>query len=153
SDSETLDGSGKASFTTTGLDTNYHTLVVNYLGDNTFAAGSNARFGTAANGIQVVADTSTTLTSTALNAVAGQPVTFTAVVHPAGTVPPNGFVNFILYYVPVGSNTLNAAGLGRVPVDAGGVATFTAASLPVSTVAVTAYYTGAAVFNGSAATL
>src|SRR5262249_28339588 len=53
SDTETLDASGRASFTTSGLTTSYHTLIVNYLGDGNFSAASNTQFGQGATGIKV----------------------------------------------------------------------------------------------------
>src|SRR5262249_39824162 len=125
SSTQTLDGAGHASFTTSNLDTSFHTLVVNYKGAGAFVPSSNNQFATRANGIKVVADSSTTLASSGLSSLAGQPVTYTATVHASGTVPPNGFVNFIMYFVPVGQSTLNAVGLASVPVGPGGVATFT----------------------------
>ena len=83
--------------------------------------------------------TTTTLTSSGTDSLAGQPVTFTATVtSTGGSIPDGETVTFFN-----GSNTL-----GSSP-TAGGGATFTTSSLPVGTNIITATYAGDATFSSS----
>ena len=86
-------------------------------------------------------ETTTTLVSSTNPSVFGQAVTFTATVSPvapaAGT--PSGTVTFKDGTTPLGTGTLNGAG----------VATFTTSTLAVGHHNITAVYGGDASFNGS----
>jgi hypothetical protein len=88
--------------------------------------------------------TTTTVTSSSPLAVAGQPVTFTAVVTPVSSTEgmPTGSVTFESDDTPIGTGTLDAAT---------GVATFTTSTLGFGLHSITAVYSGDSTFETSTA--
>ncbi|WBP85190.1 Ig-like domain repeat protein [Kitasatospora cathayae] len=129
----TLDPSGVATFTTSGLSVGSHALTAVYGGDTDFN-GSTSPVDT-----QTVnaADTTTALTSAPDPSVFGEPKVLTATVT-SGAGIPTGTVSFFDGATLLGTATLVA-----------GVATFTTSALSVGSHALTAVYGGDTSFNGS----
>ncbi len=137
----TLDGSGMATFTTSGLSGGAHSVVANYVGDASYASSS----GTLAPPQQVNPGTTTTSVGSSQNpSVFGGSVTFTATVA-AVSAPgtPGGTVNFV-----IDGGTPVAASL-----DGSGLASLTTSALPVGSHSVVANYLGASNYAGSSGTL
>ncbi|MFI0778163.1 beta strand repeat-containing protein [Streptomyces sp. NPDC021212] len=132
----TLNASGQACVTTTGLSVGTHTVTATYAG-STGVAGSTAT-GTAT---VSTANTTTTLTSTPNPSAPGQTVTFTATVAPVapGTGTPTGTVTFVISGGPTLTGTLNGAGQATVSTNA----------LTTGPHTVTATYGGDGCFAGS----
>ena len=135
-DTETLDGSGQAQFTTSALLAGSHPITADYPGDGTAAASSS---------VPPVAEvvhnaaTTTTLLTDGTPSVFGQTVTFTANVTSAGGTP-DGTVDF--------EDTTTSTDFG--PVDlVGGTAQLEVSNFPVATHAITATYSGSLYFVGS----
>src|SRR5205807_65841 len=80
----TLNASGVATFTSTGLSVGSHTITARYGGDATFASATSAALAQAVS----QAATTTTLSSSLNPSMSGQAVTFTAVV--SATAPGAG---------------------------------------------------------------
>ncbi|HXB74864.1 MAG TPA: Ig-like domain-containing protein [Candidatus Acidoferrales bacterium] len=145
-----LNGSGVASFSTSGLALGSHTVTAVYASDSIFAASSGSK-------VQVVQNTANTTTTTASSSpnpsVSGQLVTFTSTTTSSAGVPV-GTVTFTEGATVWASNvTVNA-----------GQASFSTAALSVGSHTITATFTGATgwgnssgnaapqVVNGAAAT-
>ena len=135
----TLDGAGRATFTTSSLTVGDHSITAGYGGDSNFNGSSDTE------SHQVnQADTSTSLAWSASSTLFGQSVTFTATVNavPPGAGTPTGVVTFMD----------GPATLGTATLDGAGRATFTTSSLTVGDHSITAGYGGDSNFNGSSDT-
>jgi sugar lactone lactonase YvrE len=124
----TLSSSGTATFSTASLTPGSHSLSVKYPGDTYDApAVSNIV-------VEVVqqASTTTTLYSSNNTALAGVPISFTAVVFSAAGPTPTGTVSF----------QSGATVLGTAAVDGSGKAVLTLSTLPPGTYNVIATYSG-----------
>jgi hypothetical protein len=133
----TLNGAGRATFTTASLSRGNHAINANYGGDTKYIASSYAGFGET-----VLKDaTTTTVTPSANPAVLGATITFTAAVQASspGAGIPTGTVMFKDNTTVLGTGTLNGAGK----------ATFSTTALAVGTHAITASYGGDMSFTGS----
>jgi hypothetical protein len=133
----TLDASGQASFTYSGLDLGSHAITASYAGDTNFLGGTSDAL------TQVVSPslttTTTTLAADVSTSVYGQTVTFTATVAPtSGGGVPTGTVTFW-----DGTTRLGAAALDQ------GRALFSTALLGVGSHRVTAVYGGDGSFTTS----
>jgi hypothetical protein len=110
-----LDGTGKASFSTSALSVGTHTIAAE------FASATNGFTGSSDSLVQTVGQvaTTTTLVSSDATSVLGQDVTFTATVTtPEGGVP-TGTVTF----------TIDGGGATMVQLDGSGQATYTTSTL------------------------
>jgi hypothetical protein len=132
-----LDGTGKASFTTSALAVGGRELVVSYAGTDTHAGSISAQL------VQAVGlpSTATSLLTSKTPSLVGESVTFTAVV-----------ATSLLGGVPTGSVTFKDGdtAIATSPLDGGGRATFTTAALTEGLHVMTAVYGGAAGFSASA---
>ena len=134
-DTETLNG-GSASYTTSALSVNSHSITVKYSGDTNFAGSTSAAFTQTIN-----QDGSTTVVSSSANpAVVGQSVTLTATVSAIspGSGTPTGTVTFYDGTTAIDTETL-----------AGGTATFTTSSLALGNHSISAGYGGDTDFTTS----
>jgi uncharacterized membrane protein len=134
----TLDSSGMATLTTTGLGVGTHSITVAYDGDTNFTNSTSPVLS------QVVSAnltaTTTTATSSSSTTVYGQSVTFTAVVIPtSGSGVPSGTVTFMDGTTVLGSGTL----------DSQGQAMYTTTVLGVGSHNITAVYGGDSNYTGS----
>jgi hypothetical protein len=129
-DTETLDNTGTATFTTTALVAGSHAITVQYLGDSNFSGSTSLAVTQTVN----QADTTTALVGGPSPSVYGQMVTFTATVSPVapGGGTPTGTVAF-----QEGSSVLSTETLG-----ASGTVSFTTSALPVGSNSITAVYSG-----------
>ena len=131
-----LDGNGNAAVTTSALTADKHFITVSYSGDTNFSAGSSSL-------IQFVhsSGTTTALASSPNPSNAGQSVTFSATVAaaPPGTGTPTGMVTF-----QDGTTVL-----GQVPLNGGGVASFSTSGLALGSHTVTATYASDSNFAAS----
>jgi hypothetical protein len=133
----TLNVSGQATFTTSTLAAGSRSITAVYGGDSSFSASMSAAMTETVN----KATTATTVASSANPSVFGQAVTFTAAV--TEIVPgaaPGGTVTFRDGTTTLGTGTLNASGQ----------ATFTTATLSVTSHSITASYGGDSSFGASA---
>jgi Bacterial Ig-like domain (group 3)/Divergent InlB B-repeat domain len=123
----TLDGTGHASYSTSGLGPGQHLITVSYSGDATFTAGSM----TLVQNVHAFGST-TALTAAPNPSIPGQSVTFTATVE---TTPPQS-------YVPTGMVTFQegASILAQVALGSSGAASFSTSSLSVGSHNITAVY-------------
>jgi hypothetical protein len=134
-DTETLDSNGRASFTTSTLTVDNHSIVALYSGDGTFAGNTSAVLTQTVN----QATTTTSLASSLNPSMFGQSVTFTATVTPCYPSSPAGTVSFY------DGTTL----LGTASLDATGHASFTISTLAAGNHSITAVYSGDDIFTGS----
>jgi hypothetical protein len=137
-----LGNNGIATYTTSALTAGTHTVTTSYSGDGSFLAGSSTALSQTVN----QANTSTRLTSSANPVVAGQTVTFTALVgaQAPGAGTPTGSVQFTVDNGTPATESLND----------NGVATYSTSSLAMGTHTVTASYAGDVNFlSGSSAAL
>jgi hypothetical protein len=129
-----LDRSGHATFTTSSLPAGSTRVFAVYSGDSNFLTST----GNTVQTVRAKTATTTSLVSSLNPSPFGQAVTFTATVtSTSGT--PTGTVTFLDGKAPLGSSTLNSAG----------VATFTISSLAVGRHRITARYNGSSTFNSS----
>jgi hypothetical protein len=135
-DTETLDNTGTASFTSSALAVGSHSITVQYLGDGNFTGNSSSAFSQTVN----QAGTTTGLSASPTSTNAGQPVTLTAtiaVIAPgAGT--PTGSVQFFVGVTSLGSASLS-----------GNTAILTTTTLPIGADSLTAQYLGDSNFTES----
>jgi hypothetical protein len=137
-----LDGTGAATFQTTGLTGGSHNITTTYGGDTLYLTSGSAVL------VIDVTTPGTTPTTTAVgsdtsNGVFGNTVTFTATVaHATGATAPTGTVTFDDGVVSIGSGA----------VDAQGKATLQTSSLGVGPHSVTAVYGGDATYAASTST-
>ena len=136
-DTETL-VNGVASFSTSSLSVETHTITVNYVPDATFLAST----GSVNQVVDAVGSTTTSVVSNTNPSVVGQSVTLTATVAPvqAGQPTPTGSVTFV--------DTTTGVTLGTVSLS-GGVATLPTSSIPVGANSIAANYTGDGTFLAS----
>jgi hypothetical protein len=134
-----LDGTGRATFTTSALAVGSHTVTASYSGDGNFTSSQ----GDDSTLPQVVNTDSTTasIKSSANPSVFGQPVTFTATIRATapGAGVPTGNVTFKDFGTVLGTGTLNGAGQ----------ATFSTTALSRSNHAISAAYPGDGNFGPS----
>lgn len=131
----TLDGTGRATFTTNGLPVGMNSLEARYEGDNVYEA-EHAFYVQTVTAMPSIGTTSS-LTSSLNPALVGQLVTLTARVS-ATTGVPDGAVELLD----------GTASLGTVQL-ANGVAAFGVSSLAAGTHALTAVYKGSGTYEGS----
>src|ERR1051326_7269469 len=134
---QTLDGSGHATFSTSGFSVATHSITVTYNGDTTYNASTSTTLSQAVN----KANSSTVFTSSSNPACQG-PVSFTATV--SAVAPGSG--------IPTGTVQFKdgAANLGTAQtLNASGQATLTTSSLAAGTHSITALYNGSTSFNTS----
>ncbi|HEY3837248.1 MAG TPA: Ig-like domain-containing protein [Bryobacteraceae bacterium] len=132
-----VDGSGRASFSTSTLAVTSHIITASFTG----ASGWSNSSGNSAPEVVNAAATSVALTSSANPSVYSQPVTFSATVTATapGTGVPAGVVTFKNGNSTLGTGTLNGSG----------IATFTTSSLAVGPDSIMAVYSGSTSYNGS----
>ncbi|HEY6446410.1 MAG TPA: Ig-like domain repeat protein [Acidobacteriaceae bacterium] len=123
----TLNASGVATYTASGLAVGTYTLTAAYQGDANNSASTSASLSLSV----VQATTQVALTASATAVTVSTPVMFTATITGNGGVP-TGKVTFMDGTASLGTATLNAAG----------VATFTTSALPVGAQSITADYAG-----------
>ena len=132
----TLNASGVATFTTTGLAAGSQSITASYAGDgNDGGSVSQAVTVTVTTAIQsnTTVLTSTTMTASATQLTVGQSVTFTAtVLAQSGNTVATGVVTFLDGSTSLGTGQLNASG----------VATFSTSSLATGTHSISASYGG-----------
>jgi hypothetical protein len=133
----TLNASGIATFTTTGLAVASHAITAVYSGDTTFVTSTSASLSQTFN----QASSATTITSSASSSVTGQSVTLTATVT---AVAPGGGTRTGIVTFKDGATTL-----GTGTLDASGVATFSTSALSVASHSITAVYAGDTNFSSS----
>jgi len=130
-----LNGSGVASFSTSGLALGSHTVTAIYASDTNFAASS----GSTVQSVQNLNTTATTATSSPNPSVFGQSVTFTSTTTSSGGVP-------------VGSVTFTEGSTvwaSNVPVNGSGHASFSTAALAAGSHTITATFTGTSGWGNS----
>ncbi|HLJ94968.1 MAG TPA: Ig-like domain repeat protein [Gemmataceae bacterium] len=132
----TLNASGVATFTSSGLSVGSHTITAMYGGDSTFSSSTSTGLTQMVN----PARTTTVVTSSLNPSTSGQAITFTATVSPTapGAGTPTGSVTFMDGSTVLGTGTLS-----------GGSATFQTSSLSVAAHQITAVYGGDSNFSGS----
>lgn len=130
----TVDGSGKATITTTSLGVGTHSITATYGGDANVNASTSSAVSQVinANGAQI------SLTSTANPSARGANLTFTSTVTPVGvTATPTGTVTFKDGTTTLGTGTLTA-----------GATTFSTTTLGGGSHTISATYGGDANFSG-----
>ena len=139
-DTETLNGSGVATYTASSLSVGAHSITASYAGNSTFAASASS-----ATAVTVAAPaltaTTTTLSTSNTSITSGQSVTFTATVSASGSTP-SGSMTFFDGSTVLATETLNGSG----------VATYSTSSLGVGSHSITASYAGNSTFAASAST-
>src|SRR5208283_4354159 len=129
-----LNGSGVATFATSTLAVGPHTISAAYAGDTNFSGSTSNNLTQAVTQAAVTSN----LAASAATTDFGASVTFTATLTSAGGTP-TGIVIFEDGATSIGQATLNA----------GGVATFSVASLPAGTHTISALYGGDTSFSGN----
>ncbi len=132
----TLNGSGTAAVQVPSLNAGSYSITAQYAGNSTFGASASTSI-TETVTPSALPTTTTTLTISPNPTPTGQSVTMSVTVASASGTP-TGTVSFLNNGAPIGSATLN-----------GGVATYTASSLPAGTYPITAQYAGTSAFNPS----
>ncbi|HZS08141.1 MAG TPA: MBG domain-containing protein, partial [Blastocatellia bacterium] len=130
----TLNGSGQATFTTSGLAVGSHSITAEYGGDTNYSAATSPVLDLTVN----KASTTTTVASSANPSTVDQAVTFTATVTSSSSGTPSGSVEFFDGTTSLGTATLS-----------GGSATVTTSTLTVGDHSITAVHSGDATFAGS----
>ena len=130
----TLSATGTATFTSASLATGQHAIQASYSGDTLDLAAVSPVL---TEPVQL-RPTTDTLTASSTSLTGGQQLTLISVVRFSGPVTPTGTVKFLS----------NSTVLGTATVDTTGVATLTVNPL-TSTLAITASYSGDAVYAGS----
>jgi hypothetical protein len=133
-----LDASGMTMFRSSSLAVGAHSVTAVYAGDTNFSASTS---GVAS--IMIVAaaktNTLTAVSTSAIQAISGQSVIFSAVVMPSsGSGTPTGSVTFLDGTTSIGAATLS-----------GGAGSVSSSMLAVGTHTITAMYSGDANFSGS----
>ncbi len=132
----TVDGSGRASFSTAALAVGSHTITAAFSG----SAGWGNSSGNATQGVNKAA-TSTAVSSSVNPSVFSQPVTFTATV--TVTAPGSGALTGTVTFKN------GSATLGTGTLDGSGHATLTTSALAAGSASITAVYGGSTNFNTS----
>ncbi len=133
----TLNGSGVATFSTSGLSVGNHSITMVYGGDSDFTTGTSSALAQTVN-----QDASTSVVAPSANpSVSGQSVTFTATVtaNSPGSGTPTGTVTFMDGATSLGTSSLNGSG----------VATLGISSLSVGSHSITVVYGGDTNFTSS----
>jgi hypothetical protein len=136
---ETIDASGAASWSTSGLAAGSHTITASFSGDAWNAASTSSVLSQTVQPAGT-ANTQTALVSSANSITWGKSVSFTATVTTSGSNPPTGTVNFMEGSTKLGSGKLNSSR----------VATFATTQLAVGQHSIIAQYGGDANNNTSA---
>lgn len=131
----TVNSSGVATATTAALVVGRNSISAVYSGNAAFAGSTSSTLSETI----TKAPTTTTVAVAPNPAVAGQPVTFTAMVAPMPTGTPAGTISFYNGTTFLGTGTVNSSG----------TATFTTFSLPTGTETISAVYSGNADFAAS----
>ncbi len=126
---------GVATFTTAALTVGVHSMTVVYSGDTNFTGSTSSPLAQTVN----KAATTTTLAASINPVTHGNPVTFTATIHPAFGGVATGNVNFKDGTTVIGSGVVSSTNK----------ATFTTSSLAVGTHTITATYVGDVHFKTS----
>jgi hypothetical protein len=135
----TLDGTGKATYSTSSLAVGVHSITASYTANATFAGSTSPAVAITVSP-QMLPATASTLAASATTILSGASVTFTdTVVVSSGTGTPTGTVVFM-------SGTTN---LGSAALNSSGVASFPTTGLPIGVDSVTAVYGGDTNFAGS----
>ena len=134
----TLNTSGSATFSTSGLAAGSHSITAVYSGDSNFSSSTSAAVSVTVSA-PVKTATTTSLVASATQLTTGQSVTFTASIAPqSGSVTPTGSAAFLDGQTQIGTSPLSA-----------GSSTFTSTSLSAGTHSITATYSGDATYAGS----
>jgi hypothetical protein len=133
----TVNSSGVAIFSTTTLPLGADLITAAYSGNAASASSTSAAITVQVNSANATA-TVTALTSSNLAPTYGQSVALTATITPAPSVTPPGTVSFYAGTTLLGTEALNAHGVGTVSL-----------SLPLGLNAITAVYSGSAGFAAS----
>lgn len=135
---ETLNGSGIATYTTSSLSVGSYSITASYAGNSMFAASTSSATTVSVTAHALTAST-TTLTASATTLTAGMSATFNVTVAPAsGIGTPTGTVSF-----SSGTTTLAEIGLSN------GAASYSTTSLPVGADSISAVYSGDMNFSDS----
>jgi hypothetical protein len=131
---------GVAALSTAALPGGVDKIVATYAGDSNYTGSASTALTQTVTPPGNAAATTTTLTSSSLNAQPGASVTLTATVAPsAGSGTPTGTISF----------SLNGTSIGVSTVQSNGEATLTTTSLPTGSDLLTATYNGDANFAAS----
>jgi hypothetical protein len=133
----TVNSSGVAIFSTTTLPLGTDSITAAYSGNAGFAGSTSTAISVQVNSANATA-TVTAITSSNLAPTYGQSVTLTATVTPAPSGTPPGTLSFYAGTTLLGTEALNAHGVGIVSL-----------SLPLGPNAITAVYSGSAGFAAS----
>jgi Bacterial Ig-like domain (group 3)/FG-GAP-like repeat len=133
----TVNSSGVAIFSTTTLPLGADSITAAYSGNAGFAGSTSTAISVQVNSANATA-TVTAITSSNLAPTYGQSVTLTATVTPAPSGTPPGTLSFYAGTTLLGTEALNAHGVGIVSL-----------SLPLGPNAITAVYSGSAGFAAS----
>ncbi len=134
----TLNGSGVATYSTSGLSVGSHSITASYAANSTFAGSTSSALAVTVTAPALIA-TTTKLTASASSVNAGASVTLGATVTPAsGTGTPTGSVTFM-----DGTTALAMISLS------GGAASYSTSSLAVGSHSITAVYGGDSNYSGS----
>ena len=128
----TVDATGQAALTTTGLTLGSNTITANYGGDGTFGTSTGTTTVTVNK-----ANTATALTSSVSPSTVGQSVTFTATV--TVPAPGSGFASGTVTFNDVTSGTPVSIGTGTINA-ATGQATLTVSTLSIGSHTISATY-------------
>jgi hypothetical protein len=134
-----VNSSGVATFSISSLAAGTHSLTAVYSGKSGFAASTSTPVSETVTASTLLTPTATVLSASPNPLDDGQSVTLTATVSPAPTGSSLGTVSFFNGSTLLGMGTLNSSG----------VATFSATSLPVGSLSLTAVYSGNSGFAAS----
>jgi hypothetical protein len=133
-----LDSSGQARFVTSNLAPGIHSVAAQYPGDANFAASTSIPVSQAVLSPPVLQATTTQLTSSPNPSIAGEAVTFTAIVTPSassGAGSPTGTVTFTI-------DGVAQTAVALTPMGSNAQASFTTAALATGSHSVVALYSG-----------
>jgi hypothetical protein len=134
----TLNASGSATFSTSGLAVGAHSVTAVYSGDANFSSSTSVAVSATVSTSAKTA-TRTSLSASAMQLTSGQSVTFTASVAPqSGSGTPTGSAIFMDGQTQIGTSPLS-----------GGSSSFTSTGLSTGTHSITATYSGDATYAGS----
>lgn len=125
---------GTATLTLTNLGTGPHVVTATYAGDSNSLASTSSSV--TQNVVAPAAPTTTSVSSSLNPSVAGQEVTFTAVVTSGSPGPPTGTVTFRLGQTALATVLIS----GATATDS--TATYSTSTLPAGSLGITAVYSG-----------
>lgn len=138
----TLNASGLATFSASGLALGAHSVTAVYSGDLNFSSSISAAVSVTVS-TPVKTATTTSLSASATQLASGQSVTFSASIAPqSGPGTPTGSATFLDGQTQIGTSTITA-----------GSSSFTSAGLSAGTHSITATYSGDATYAGSTSAL